>query len=115
LGGLTRIQQYTTAILKQAVQMLVSSWDTSCLELSDDLEAPNMKMIKLPVLRRYQINNENKADQVCPKLMEDLLASYKVVACIVYVQEELYCRISCFVYNQFDDYVKLKDAVLDLI
>ena len=115
LGGLARIQQHTSTVLKQAVEMLVNSWNTSYLELAADLEAPYMKMIKLPALRSYRIDNQNKADELVPRLMEDLLVSYKVVACIVYVQEELYCRISCFVYNQSEDYVKLRDAILDLI
>ena len=72
-------------------------------------------MILMPKLKSYKIDEKNDAGKICPKLMEDLLINYKVVACIVYAQEEVYCRISCFVYNQLDDYVKLRDAVLDLV
>ena len=44
LGGMCMIQQYTSDILNQAVQMLVSSWKTRSLELASDLEAPYMRV-----------------------------------------------------------------------
>ena len=109
------LQAYSSRILKEAVKLLVDKWKTRTLELPSDLQAPFMKMIKLPKLKEYQVNEITKADVVCPKLMHDLIVNYNLITCIIYVQNELYCRISCYAYNQMDDYIKLKDAILNLI
>jgi hercynylcysteine S-oxide lyase len=100
-------------LLNQVVELLVKAWETSSLELATELQAPYMKMIKLPILKSYKITDQ-EVSKICPKLMEDLIDNYNVVACVVYVQGVMYCRISCFVYNELNDYIKLKDAILDL-
>lgn len=94
----------------------MNAWRTTTLEISSDLEAPFMKMIKLPLLKSYKIaESVEDSNKVSAKLMQDLITDHSVVACIVQVQLEFYCRISCYVYNQLEDYVKLKDAILKLI
>lgn len=93
--------------------MLEDAWKTKRLEIPSELEAPFMKCIKLPYLKDYVIGPE-PADQVVARLILDLLIKYRLVAVPVVISNELYIRLSCFVYNYLDEYVKLKEAILDL-
>lgn len=113
LGGRNAIIEYTGDILRKAVDMLEIEWKTKRLEISEDLEAPFMRIVKLPYLKDYVIGPEpDSAGKVCSSLIRRLMDEFKVVCCVVCIENELYCRISCFVYNTLDDFVSLKDAIL---
>lgn len=114
LGGLSTIREYTESILSQAVDMLYSAWKTDRYEISADLEAPFMKMIRLPYMKNYQVKSDAEACFAIESLLRDLYEKHQIISCVVYVDRVLWIRISCFVANQISDYEKLRDAVLDL-
>lgn len=107
LGGYQKIYRYNTDLLDKAVDMLVINWKTSKFNLAKELEAPFMRLVKLPKMKNYSF-----ADGA--KLMKDVLQIYKIVSVFVNIQGELYCRLSCYVYNDINDFIALKDAILDL-
>lgn len=114
LGGLSTIRNYTSIILKKAVEMLLQAWNTTALDISPDLEAPYMKMIKLPYMKNYEVRCDADADQALTKLLKDLYDKHKIISCVVYVDKSLWIRISCYVYNELKDFERLRDAILDL-
>ena len=116
LGGLANVTAYNSRLISEAADLLCKEWKTIKLEMPASLEAPFMKLIKLPMLRSYMKGDTDaETIETSVRLIRDILDKFNVVSCIVCVQSELYCRISCFVYNKMEDYVALKDAVLSLI
>ena len=115
LGGLSNIRAHTEPLLKQAVEMLEREWKTKRLPVPEDMLAPFMRIVKLPELKKFRVvKNGEPADKVAVRLILHLLDKYKIVSMVTNIEGELCCRISCFVYNDLDDYVKLKDAVLSV-
>lgn len=114
LGGLSTIQSYANKILQQAVDMCVQAWDTSELGLTKELKAPYMRLVELPYMKGYRVTDNEPAIDVVNKLQRDVLEKHKIITVIVYVQDTLFIRLSCFVYNEIGDFEKLRDAILDL-
>ena len=114
IGGIVEISKHSSRVLEEAVGMLVKEWKTGILQIPKDLEAPFMKIIKLPIMKGYEIGS-NDAEKISIQIMKEILEKFNVVCCVMIIQNELYCRISCFVYNSIEDYVALKDAVLKLV
>lgn len=113
-GGLTEITSYTNKLLDEAVKLLTVNWQTDVVQMPKELEAPFMKLIRLPLMKNYQYSNKQEAIDKGLELLKDLYEKYSHDACIVVIGGHLCCRISCFVYNILDDYINLKDAILDL-
>lgn len=114
MGGHDRILAYCNGLLEQATLMLETAWQTKRLAISTDLEAPFMKSIKLPYLKDYHLGTSEPVDQLIWRLMYDLMIKYDLVAIPIVIEDELYFRLSCFVYNTIDDFRKLRDAILEL-
>lgn len=96
--------------------MLLSAWKTERLAIGEDIEALFMKVIKLPPLKDYVIKpGGDPPDVVCVRLIKRLVDDFKVIGCCVVIENELYIRISAFVYNSIEDYERLRDAILALV
>ena len=115
LGGIENITEYSERVSKKAVELLVSSWKTGVLEIPKEIEAPFMKAIKLPYLKNYQVDKKENSERVCLRLMKDMLERFNIILAVVYIQNEIYCRISCYVYNSDQDYEALNEAILCLM
>ena len=112
-GGLDRIRTYTNQLLNEAVDMLAREWGTDKFPIDASVEAPNMRIVRMPAIAKYPDINDQNAGEISVKMMRDLLEKYNVVSVIVFLNSILYTRISAFVYNDINDYIKLKDAVID--
>jgi len=113
-GGLNTITKYTSKLLEEAVEMLVSSWGTNRLELPKELEAPFMKVIKLPRFKPLEVLQSLSIEHYPPGLSNYLQDTFDVDAQITIINKEFYCRISCFVYNRIEDYISLRNAINEL-
>jgi hypothetical protein len=113
MGGYEAIATYCSNLITEALVMLEDAWKTKRLEIPIDFEAPFMRIIKLPYLKDYVIGPE-PADQVTARLMFDLMNRFGLVAIPVALNQELHIRLSCFVYNYMDEFIKLRDAILTL-
>ena len=56
------ITTYTKDLVTKAATMLVTRWKTKMLDVSDDMLVPNMRMVKLPELKRYPAKQEIEGD-----------------------------------------------------
>ncbi len=108
------IQQYSFNLLDQAVDLLTKGWNTTKVEMAKELEAPFMKLIRLPLMKNYIVNDDKYSENVSINLMKYIHDNYNVISCIVYIQGQLCIRISCFPYNDLNDYIALKNAILDI-
>ena len=113
-GGLQSIQAYIRQLLDEATDMLVREWGTSVAPVHPSLEAPYMRNIALPALKGYPSRSEEEGWASSERLMKDLCMNNKVNALMVCVNSVLYCRISAFVYSKIDDFISLKDAILQI-
>jgi hypothetical protein len=100
--------------LDQAVDLLTKSWNTTKVEMPDELEAPFMKLIRLPLMKNFIVNDDKYSENVSINLMKTIQDKYNVITCVVYIQAQLCIRISCFPYNDLSDYIALKNAILDI-
>jgi len=106
-GGMKGIQGHTTDLLDWAQQMLCHELGTSVLAIPPSLQAPNMRVLKLPQLKGYGIRQEESE-----RLMTDMILKHNCVTCVNFFSGELYLRISANVYNTREDYITLKDILL---
>lgn len=115
LGGRENIVKYVSKLLDEAVEMLVTAWKTQELEMAKEMRAPFMRMIKLPKLKSIEVKeNSDDNEAMCLALVKKLYDEYSVDTFITVVQNTLYCRVSCFIYNELCDYESLKNAILAL-
>ena len=105
LGGVARVHAYCGELLERATQMLEASWSTRRLAIVKELEAPLMRLVELPVLRSYRPGESLR-------LLRDCIDRFRLVSYFVDLNERLYVRLSCFVYNEMSDYEKLRDAII---
>ena len=56
------IQQYSFNLLDQAVDLLTKGWNTTKVEMAKELEAPFMKLIRLPLMKNYIVNDDKYSE-----------------------------------------------------
>lgn len=113
-GGMKAIQEYTSKLLDEAVKMLTTAWGTKSLEMPKELEAPYMRIVHLPYLEEFMQPDKIDINIALLKLVDTLHSNYKVDSQIPIINNQLCCRISAFVYSRMEDYIALRDAILDL-
>ncbi|XP_060069759.1 uncharacterized protein LOC132549804 isoform X2 [Ylistrum balloti] len=106
IGGMETVMEYNTALLKEAVDLITSSWETHTLPIPKSLEAPCVRMVRLPQLKAYGNNSEDAG-----RLVNDLYAQYDIQTQMFCVQGHLYIRVSAQVYNELNDYQKLVTVI----
>lgn len=120
LGGFTTAIDYCTNLAKEAGELLTTSWSTSYL-VTPSL-CTTFLCIQLPTAFVTKILNENLIENV-PELMGNLtydqaelvqnyLYKLKIELPVKCVQQTLYVRVSCHVYNCIEDYKRLARVVL---
>ena len=126
LGGLSNAIKYSVDLMKEAGTYLKSVWSSDFL-VHPDL-CSTMICVKLPKkfvhnvillhkLKNTKLNdtsNLSKLNYDQAELVQNFFYfSYKIEVPIKCIQNELYVRISCHIYNNINDYTKLADAVLE--
>ncbi|XP_002735488.3 uncharacterized protein LOC100366607 [Saccoglossus kowalevskii] len=113
IGGFDEITKYNTELLHWAMELLKESWKTESFPIPDNMRAPFMGIVALPETKKGPIMNTDARS--IPQLVKIIYEKYKVYVVIVYHQERLWCRVSTHVHNTKRDYLKLRDAVLDML
>jgi len=109
LGGRLAILDHVTPLLEWAQQMLCQALGTSVFPVPPSMQAPYMRLLKLPETSKYSAVRVD-----AERFMDDLI-SHNVIGVVVPVSGQLWLRISANVYNCRDDYIKLKDALLQIL
>jgi len=107
-GGLKGIEDYTRDLLDWAQQMLCHELGTSVLAIPPALQARNMRVLVLPPLNGFAVKRED-----AERFMTDIILKHNCVTCVNFFSGELYLRISANVYNVREDYIVLKDILMD--
>jgi hypothetical protein len=115
LGGMSRIAAYNYDMLDRATKMLTNAWGTELLKQPKELDAPFMRCIRMPPFKSLKKpTSEKEEDNTRNNLMEIMIKKYNLITLLIYIQQELYIRITSYIYNEIEDYVLLKDVVLEL-
>ncbi|XP_076091282.1 uncharacterized protein LOC143063175 isoform X2 [Mytilus galloprovincialis] len=111
LGGYEKIRDYTDDLLNTSTELLSSSWKTEKLQIPKSMEAPFMRLVRLPELKQTSMNSIDDGE----RRIVEIIINYGIVPCITFVDGKVYCRLSANVYNTKDDYKILCDLVLKMI
>ena len=109
LGGHEAILGHIQPLLDWAQDMLSQAMDTTKLPVPHSMQAPFMRVIRLPIPEHsvYSMTREGGIS-----LMKDLYSNHKVVAAVVAFSNLPWLRISANVYNCKDDYLSLRDTLI---
>ena len=99
------ISAYCSNLSSWAANMLSNKWSEPKLPIPDDMLVPGMAVVRLPTVLQ--------GDKV--KVVEVLTYKYKISVAIEFTSGELWMRFCSNVYNTKEDYVRLADAVLDIM
>lgn len=99
------IVQYNSTLLNLAVDYLAALWNTQKCPLTEDMEAPCMRLVKVPNLTKCSMKD----------LKHVLETKYNIVSSVVNSYKTYWVRLSANIYNSFEDYKKLGNAVCDLM
>jgi isopenicillin-N epimerase len=119
LGGFARVIEYCTNLTREAGEYLKKAWSTSVL-VNEKL-CSTMICVKLPdlfVQRVCKLNKEKteKLNYDNAEIVQNFFYyQHKIEVPIKCVQNDLYVRISCHIYNNMKDYVFLANVVLEII
>ncbi|PIK52530.1 putative L-cysteine desulfhydrase 1 [Apostichopus japonicus] len=105
LGGLEAISARNAKMVTEAAAMLSEAWGTPHLEVTRDVRAPHMAVIGLPKDLTEAYVNNTPVD-----LYHDLMKAGVSVR-VSSIGEETWCRISCHVWNDWDDFERVRDGV----
>jgi isopenicillin-N epimerase len=109
LGGQSKVNAYNNELALQAAVMLKDSWQT---ELSAPLEPgrnASMYTIRVPPFKTAMAKQPLTKQGIF--LGDTLREKYKIEVPVLTGTRSLWVRISAQVYNEFGDYLKLRDAV----
>lgn len=107
LGGFEEIHRYNSTLSQEAKTYLEERWNCKGTDLvCEDLQAPYLKMIRLPDLENYE-----KTDEEAIHLIHDLIEKEQIVSIILCVNGELYVRIATQIYNRIEDFIHFADAI----
>ncbi|XP_005111184.3 hercynylcysteine sulfoxide lyase [Aplysia californica] len=98
LGGVEKIVGYTSELAEKARQLFETELGLTHLDMPASMEAPNMKMLKLPPFRDFPCRDENTWS-----LMEAIFGNTKVFGILSAVEGDFYFRYSVQIYNDMDD------------
>lgn len=107
LGGYKALMSYTTPLLDWAQQMLCHALSTPVLPIPPTMQAPFMRVLRLPETEKYSLCREE-----AERFMDDLSSTHGAVAVVTCFSGHLWLRISANVYSCREDYLALKDILL---
>ncbi|WAR30584.1 hypothetical protein MAR_033126, partial [Mya arenaria] len=103
------ITTYTKQLREKCVEYLEDLWETSRLPVPESMVAPNLQMVQLPYIPKFSERPDMYGD-----LQKLILDQFDIQTYIHTVNGQLYARVSTQIYNTFDDYVKLGNAILNI-
>jgi selenocysteine lyase/cysteine desulfurase len=102
--GIKRIQHYISSMIQNIGQYLIQIWNTDLLATTE-MFGP-MICVRLPGPRIPQSGHEHT------DIQDALFYQFNIEAPIKMLQNRLYVRISCHIYNDWEDYRRLAQVML---
>ncbi|XP_071799087.1 uncharacterized protein [Asterias amurensis] len=110
LGGMDEIVAYNSTLASWAADMISKAMNTEKLQIPVGMRAPCMALVAIPETSLYPASA-----RTCSRLMSDLYKQSQVFVAFSYFKQRLWCRISSQVYNCKEDYIRLRDALLEVL
>jgi len=108
IGGIEAVTSYTGPLLDWAQQMICHSLNTSVLPVPGSMVAPFMRVLRLPDNEKYTVCRDTAED-----MMKEMSVTTDVVPIIVAFSGHLWLRISANIYSTKEDFIKLKDVMVE--
>ena len=70
---------------------------------------------KEPKLKNFSLENQETDGLGFKTLLKHIFDNYKISGVFVSINGQFCCRISCYVYSCIEDYIALRDAIIDLM
>ncbi|XP_055872885.1 uncharacterized protein LOC106079294 isoform X1 [Biomphalaria glabrata] len=99
IGGMTKIIQYTSSLADQVKDLFIKELGFEPLSIPQALEAPNMRLVKLPPFSKFPCTEEGSV-----ALQKAIFGGTNVFGVLVLVKTDIYLRFSVQVYNDIDDF-----------
>ena len=119
LGGFSNAIEYCTNLTREAGEYLKSAWSTSFLV--NKMLCSTMICVKLPDLFvstvcQLERTENNKLSYDNAEIVQNFFYyKQKIEVPIKCIQNDLYVRISCHIYNNLNDYILLANCVLEVL
>ncbi|CAG5131451.1 unnamed protein product [Candidula unifasciata] len=110
IGGLEKIVAYTSELAEKAKEIFVTELGLETLQIPESLEAPNMKLIKLPAFPKFPRSLERTWG-----LQNALFAENNIFGIVFLFSGSFYVRLSFQVYNDVDDLRTVAKVMRDFI
>ncbi|BFZ05759.1 hypothetical protein BsWGS_08798 [Bradybaena similaris] len=110
IGGLERVVAYTSALAEEAKRIFVSEVGLEVFQLPESMEAPNMRLFKLPPFPKFPRSLEHMWD-----LQHALFAENNIFGIICLVSGSFYIRLSLQVYTDLEDIRKAAKVIRNFI
>ncbi|XP_021365491.1 probable L-cysteine desulfhydrase, chloroplastic [Mizuhopecten yessoensis] len=109
LGGMTAITGHNSSLLDILTERMVTEWGTDKLPIPRDMEAPCLRMVRLPKMDGYDITTAEAY-----RLMDDLFYEHDIQVQLFCVLDSLFVRLSANVYNYADEYSVFINLIRDV-
>jgi len=108
IGGISFLQSYITPLVEFAVELFTRTWNTTELEIPDNMKAPYMRIVFLPdIFNEVYGTTQKDGDQ----LVVDLIERDNVVMIITVVGGRLATRVSGQIFSTKSEYVYVANFI----
>ncbi|KAH9502210.1 putative L-cysteine desulfhydrase, chloroplastic [Bulinus truncatus] len=104
VGGMSKVVQYTSTLADEVKDLLFKELGLEPLPIPPSLEAPNMRLVKLPALAKYP-----GTDDGAVALQKAIFGGTNVFGVLVLVNTDIYLRYSVQIYNELEDFKQFID------
>lgn len=115
IGGLDNIVEYGSSLITKGIAYLEDKWGTKRLAMPEHMNAPLLRVLQLPFIPGFSDTMDsvpiNVLNEKCKELQELLKDLFAVQITVFVNQRKLMARLSVFVYNTMDDFIRLAYAV----
>jgi len=108
--GMHQARLYSQSIVRDAADSLVEAWGTELGAPADMFGM--MSLVELPPIPA--LGSQDAFEYAHAEAVQNSLFQQKIEVPIKVLSGKMYVRISAHIYNELDDFVPLRDAVLEL-
>jgi isopenicillin-N epimerase len=101
------IREYMSELLKKVILLLTTTWKTETLATEPEMIG-TMALVRLPTQSGVKYTGKDADD-----VQNFLFFEHQIEVPIKCVQDQLYVRVSCHIYNELEEYELLAKALKD--
>ncbi|CAG5131450.1 unnamed protein product [Candidula unifasciata] len=110
IGGMDKIVDYTRQLADTTLEIFSSELGLEAIQIPELLQAPNMRLVKLPSFPKFPCAEENTWS-----LQQAMFGGTKVFGLLVFISGAFYFRFSVQIYNDLEEIRTVVKVVQDFI